>query len=271
MLRLCSAGWGFRELSVENYIQMATRLGIDSIELNCHTNVPLHLTLDMSHSEIMGIRRLASRYGTRIVAVAGGSDFTVEDETHLEGEKRKAKRTIEIASAVGAEVVRLFAGWIAEEHINEEKYQQVADTFNEIGRYAEVCGVSIGIENHGGITGTVAQMEKMFNMIESEAVGITYDPANFIASGENPELVFPTLQDRIVYVHLKDAAIKDGENYYCRIGEGLVNYRQILPRLLESYKGYLAIEYEDPTDVEDGTSHDLLEVRHLLTEIGHLL
>lgn len=266
MMKLCCASWGFRFYGIKDYIEAASKLGFEYIEINCHPDIPLHLTDEMTRAELMQIRSLALKNNVRIVAIAGGNDFLQTDLKALNKQIQTVKRTIEITSDIGAEIVRIFAGFTPEEKLNEDSYKIAADAINEVDNYAQKMGVRLAIENHGGITGKVSSIKHLFDYISSFNVGLTYDPANFVPSHEEPTKILFELPEKIFYVHLKDALIKNGESEYCKIGQGIVDYNQILQQLANR-NGYMAIEYENASNVEEGTLHDLQEIKRILHEL----
>lgn len=51
-MKLACAGWGFREMPIEDYFEAARDLGIGYVEVNCQDEAPLHLHEDMNGSRI---------------------------------------------------------------------------------------------------------------------------------------------------------------------------------------------------------------------------
>jgi len=74
------------------------------------------------------------------------------------------------------------------------------------------------------------------------------------------------LKEFIVFVHLKNVKEKDGCRSYCRIGEGMIDYKKLLSRFAkDSYSGPLCLEYEEPIDVEKGTKDDISSLNALIS------
>jgi hypothetical protein len=68
----------------------------------------------------------------------------------------------------------------------------------------------------------------------------------------------------VVFMHLKSCREEGGQMKYCRISEGAIDYRPILAWLASTYSGYYGLEYEEPSDVEQGTKDDLAALKSLL-------
>lgn len=265
MPRYCTAAWGFREFSMGKYFEAVKELGFDYVELDCEPEeVPLHLSRDMMDSEVNNVLTLAEESGVKIVALATGNDFTVEGQDELNQEVIKIKKVIDLAQRLGAEVVRLFAGWIEEEKISEDMYHQLTETFALVGDYARERGVKLALENHGGITKTAEQVKRILESVKSPAVGLNFDPANFYHCGQDPVKALEILSPHIVYFHLKDCRNVDGKYEYCAVGDGEIDFKSILGKLTKNYHGYYAIEYEETKDVIEGTRRSLEYIKSII-------
>ena len=266
MVKFACAGWGFREKTLKEYFELVSEMGIRYVEVNCAKNVPHHLQISTSDKEIQEILNITEEAKVKIVALAGCNDFTVTSSEELRQDIENVKRLIDTASRIGAEVIRLFAGWISEDDIVEETYWQVSDSFNIVGEYAEKKGIKLAIENHGGITATAEQMFRIMRNIKSPAIGINYDPANFLYSGEDPLKALREISRYVIYSHFKDCRKREEKLEYCGVGEGIIDWRAILEELNEVYDGYYAIEYERASDVVRGTKESLVYMKRLLKE-----
>jgi sugar phosphate isomerase/epimerase len=263
-MQIATAGWGFRELSLPDYFKMATDLGIQFVEVNAqgYEEVPLHLDVSMDEGKLSKVREAANQAGVEIVCLAGTNDFTV-DGKELDKHIQKVKKTIDLAQKIGASIIRIFAGWVEAKDVTEKLIGQVAKCLEDVGSYAQTKRITIAMENHGGIAATASDCKKILDKVKSSAVGLNYDPANFIAYGygENPLMALESLSERIVYAHLKDC-LKKGDRYeFAAVGQGEMNWDRILPALSKVYDGYWAIEYEEPVNIRAGTEKSLQFLR----------
>ena len=263
-MQIATAGWGFRELSLPVYFKMVADLDIHCVEVNAqgYEEVPLHLDVSMGEEEINKVKEAAKEAGVEIFALAGTNDFSVA-EKELNGHIGRVKKTIDLASSIGAVIIRVFAGWVKAEDVTERLIDQVAECLEEVGEYARAKGITIAMENHGGITATASDCKKILDKVKSSAVGLNYDPANFIAFGygEDPLIGLEALSERIVYVHLKDCLKKEDRYEFTAVGGGGMNWEKLLPALSKVYDGYWAIEYEEPTNIREGTEQSLQFLR----------
>ena len=87
-------------------------------------------------------------------------------------------------------------------------------------------------------------MKKLLDMVPYQEVGVTYDPANYAASGSDPYDALLVIGDRVRYTHWKDVSRTDGKTEYQAFGEGTIDWPPIISYLLESFRGLWSIEYE---------------------------
>lgn len=258
------AAWGWRELEIPEYFHWVAQQGIRSVEVNAHPQAPKHL-LDIGNDEsVIKIANWASEAGVEIICIAARNDFTIPEKTALETEIQRVQRFVDIAKQLGAKFVRLLSGSHRIDCIPNEVFTRLHYAFNKIGDYAQEKGVKITIENHGGPTATGQRVVKIMEGIKSPAVGLNYDPANFLNQGTDPLMALRYILPWVNYSHWKDVRWANGEPQFCAFGAGEIVWQPIIKELLNSgYQGYWAVEYEEPADVQQGTKeslHNLLQV-----------
>lgn len=264
--KLCCASWGFRELEYSAYFLTAAEIGFRYVEVEVARgkNSRYHVRPCATNAELSVRRRAALDAGVSIAVVAGTSDFTVEDRVALREEISLACCQVDITGGLEASILRLFAGHAPYEALTEATYRQVAAALRQVGEYAAERRVKIAVENHGGITGTAAQMRRLLDMVRLSNVGCNFDPANFSRWREDPVAAYSVLRDRVLYLHLKDLRWESGRPEYRAVGEGMIAWHQLLPRLAEDFAGHWGVEYEETRDVVAGTRRSLEAVSQVL-------
>ena len=183
------------------------------------------------------------------------------------------KRAVDLAVRMGGRFVRAYGGRAGEPPEYEALFQRSAKALKEAGAYADAKGITILVENHPGTaTRTGKATAQLVEQVGLAAVRALYDPGNVLHdTDEDWEITLEVQKDLIAYVHVKDFLIRDGERHACNVGEGIVPWREILPRLVEmGYDGPLCFEYEkkwhpeDLTDAEDGMARSLEFVKGVL-------
>jgi sugar phosphate isomerase/epimerase len=88
-------------------------------------------------------------------------------------------------------------------------------------------------------TATGQRVARIMAGVRSPAVGVNYDPANFLNQGTDPLMALRYSLPWVNYSHWKDVRWVDGHPQFCAFGEGEIVWQPILETLLESgYQGH---------------------------------
>ena len=162
MPKFACAAWGFREMTLPEYFAACNKLGLEFVEVNLSDGTPKHLTPDATEDDIKQMLSQAEDAGVKVVALAGGNNFAAED---VAAEIEKVKGQIDLAATAGAEVLRVFAGWVGASGYTDATFAQISDALQQVGEHAEDAGVLVAMENHGGVTATGAQCLRLLEPV----------------------------------------------------------------------------------------------------------
>lgn len=133
-----------------------------------------------SDDEIFRIKRRAFRRGIQICGTGVRNDFTVADPAALEKEKQHVKDWIIVAAKLGASTLRIFAGQgVPNGSTWEETARRVAGAIDECAGVAAAHGITIAVQNHNDFLKTAGDVERLFSLIGSEAVGLMLDIGSY--------------------------------------------------------------------------------------------
>jgi sugar phosphate isomerase/epimerase len=88
-----------------------------------------------------------------------------------------------------------------------------------------------------------ADMMSVINRFDSPSLGVCLDPANCVAALELPEQVIDNTVNRVLNLHIKDFAFSRQDGWVgftlagSPMGEGLLNYRQLIERVRPDSRG----------------------------------
>jgi sugar phosphate isomerase/epimerase len=161
---------------------------------------------------------------------------------------------LDAAAFLGAPVARVVTGWFR---------SSSTDVATETGRliaalqyfvpHARARGVRLAIENHADLR--LAELRVVLAAVDSEWVGVTFDPQNCPKVADDPVAFTTELMPRILTTHVRDhrpeSVFEPGRRsrygvslIHCPLGEGILPLREML--------GLLAREKPDvPWIVED--------------------
>lgn len=135
----------------------------------------------------------------------------------------------------------------------------------------------------GGYVETPAEVATLMQRTDPELLGLCLDSGHFRFGGGDPVQAVSHYRDRIWHVHLKDwdsqvaeQAARTGWGYleavrrgvFCRLGEGAVDFPQLLGRLEQiGYDGWLVVEQDLPAGQGDPERYARLN-RQYLRQLG---
>lgn len=205
----------------------AQELKLDGVEL-----LDVHFP-STEASYLKEIKKMIIDRGLTISCVSVNNHFTGSEERERQENIDKVKKWVDIASYMGAPILRVFAG-VAKELSQAEMWDKVIKCLRECADYGEARGIVLGLENHGGFS--VEEVLRMVKETSSEWLRLTLDTGNF--PGDPYESIRKTAPLAVI-VHAKLYELdKDGK-------EKRLDYEQIISILRErNYLGFLSIEFE---------------------------
>ena len=142
------------------------------------------------------------------------------------------------------------------------------------GKDAEDGGIILAHENCSGWGGLSAENSNiLLGEVDSPALKVVYDTGNPVSYKQDAWDYYQTVYEHIVYVHIKDANIVDGEAVYCYCGEGQGRVKETIADLLsKGYTGGFSIEPHLAAIIHTGESTENLdELYNSYTKYGRTL
>lgn len=251
-----------RSMSVFDWIEMASTLGVDGLEM-----YPGFFTsLDDAYLQRVG--EAIEKRGMVMPMLCCSPDFTHPDPAVRRDEIERERRMIDVIAHLGGSFCRVLSGQRRPEVGREEGIRRVVDAIQELLPYAQSRGIVLAMENHykDGYWQypEFAQKSDVFleivESIRSPWFGVQFDPSNAVVAGEDPVELLEKVKDRVVTMHASDRFLKPGYTLddlrkaeegtgYAAIlvhgvtGRGLNNYPRILELLREAgFDGWISIE-----------------------------
>lgn len=219
-------------------VAKAAEIGYEYIEPMVHLGRELLSEAGYFHSVSMydDPRWMAEICDKHNIKLSGLSSHTplIKPEISVE----YLKMAIRFAADAGAPVVNTDEGpkpiWSSE----ELDYQLMTYTLTEASMVAERHGVSIGLEPHQQYSKTPDGLDRIYNLVDSPAIGINFDTGNsYLAGGSDPYEWLENVKDRLVHVHAKDISMSQsdaergkvtGTPVGCACGEGVVDWKKVI-------------------------------------------
>ncbi len=243
--------------------------GVELVDLHFPTTDPLYLR---------DLKKLCTDLQLTIGGLAVSNDFGPDDRRALEASK--VKQWCDVAAYLGAPIVRVFAGWVPPQRVEERPgrivgafrrvfggpkvdprrlWSDVTATLRQCADYAADRGVVLALQNNrsDGIVGAAAQLTQCVHDVGSPWLRICLDPADFGASATIDQAL-----PGIVQVHARMRDVRpDGSDAQVH-WPGLIQALKLAP-----YRGFIMLDYEGAEDPEFAVPRSARYLRGIL----HLL
>jgi sugar phosphate isomerase/epimerase len=255
----------------------AEELDLDGVEL-----LDLHFP-STDHDYLRDLKRRCTDLHLTISCVSVSNDFGVIDREARRAEVAKVKQWVEIASYLGAPVLRVFAGWVPREgaakpeqagflvrlrrlflepDVRREGWPEVIACLRECAEFAQERGIVLGLENHNGrgFVGTADDVERCLHDVGSAWLRLCLDTGDY----GDLESIDRTLR-HAVHLHAKLYDL-DGDGV-----ERKLDWPSIMQILSKGrYRGFLSIEYEGEEDAVAALARGVPYLRRLMApgELG---
>ena len=201
----------FRSLSARDVVDLVAEAGLDGIEWGGDVHAP--------HGDVSAAREVAAmtrEAGLRVLAY--GSYYRVGHTTDVPFD-----RVIDSARALGAEVVRIWAGKGPFNEMTEADHERVVDETQQLADRAAEAGLTLAFEYHRGtLTETADSARRLLTDIDRANVKTLWQPDPRLSVDQNDaalRTVLPWLINLHVFSWQSDGTrlpLADGESAWRR-------------------------------------------------------
>ena len=147
------------------------------------------------------------------------------------------KQAIRFAAECGAPVVNTDEGPKSAWTTEEEDHVLIRYVLKEAAAVAESHGILIGLEPHQQYSQHPDGLDRIYELVDSEAIGINFDTGNSYLSGQDPIEWLKRVKDRLVHLHAKDISVQQSEDERgkvtgtpagCACGEGVIDWKKVV-------------------------------------------
>ncbi len=235
-------------MTLEDFIDYCAELDLDGTELTSY-----YFPAEITNEYLMSLKQRTFRLGLDISGTAIGNDFCVPEGPARDKQLAYARTWIDHAAAMGAPVIRIFAGRVPKGDTEQAALDRCVAGINESLDYAAGKGVFLALENHGGITATPEQMLNIVKRVkDSPWFGVNLDGGNFHT--DDPYRDLAEIAPYTINAQLK--ARVDGQP---------ADFERIIKILRDvNYRGYVVLEYEEREDPKTAIPGYIKKLRELI-------
>lgn len=239
-------------MTYDEFIQFCAELNLDGCELTAY-----YFPKKITNEYLMHLKQLTFRLGLDISGTAIGNNFGVSAGEAMEKELAMTREWIDHAAAMGAPVIRIFAGRVPKGDSEEATIERCIEGIDKSLDYAATKGVFLALENHGGITSTPQQMLKIVKGVKpSPWFGVNFDSGNFRTSDPYGDL--EQIAPYAINAQIKVAVSPNGKKEDADL-------ERIVKILKDAnYRGYVVLEYEEKDDPKQAIPGFIARLRELI-------
>lgn len=224
------------EMDLMDFIDFCAEMDLHGTELTGY-----YFPQDVTHEYLMQVKQKTFLLGLDISGTAIGNDFCLPEGPERDGQLAMTRQWIDHAAAMGAPVIRIFAGRVPRGDSEEAAVARCVQGINESLAYAAQKGVFLALENHGGITATPEQMLAIIEQVDdSPWFGVNFDSGNFHT--EDPYGDLEKIAPYTITAQIKVAMATPQ-------GKQPADLKRVIDILKAvHYRGYVVLEYEERED-----------------------
>jgi sugar phosphate isomerase/epimerase len=216
-------------MTYADLIRMAADLGADGVDLTAYW------LKDTSDQTLFPLKKLAYKSAVSIYTIGIGARMAQPTAELQAAEVDTVRKWIDVAQRLGAGHVRVFGGDVPKGATEEQAVVWAVETLKRCADEAGKKGITIGVEDDGGLTTNADRTVEIVQKAGSPWAGINLDVGNF------PDDAYHQIEMCAPYatnVHFKSEVHVDRKSQPA-------DWPRILKILGNAgYHGYLALEYE---------------------------
>jgi Sugar phosphate isomerases/epimerases len=219
--------------NIPGVLDFAAQTGFDAVDITGYffpgyPNVP-------PDDYLFDLKHRAFRLGLEICGTGIKNDFTNPDPEARKLEKQLVKDWIVVASKLGAQTLRIFAGLaVPEGYTWKQAAEWIAADIEECAQFAQQYGVFLALQNHDDFIKTSDDVETLLQMIHSDWVGLMLDIGSY-RSGDPYDEIAKTIKYAITWQVKEEVYINDK-----RVPTDFDRLKKIVDA--SSYRGYFPVE-----------------------------
>lgn len=262
-------------------IRFSKEAGFDAVDITAYyipgyDNLTMPTKSDVEIYEYArNVKKLCNELGIEISGTGIKNDFADPDQERRGLDVKRAKYWIDVASVMGAPVMRLFTGVVPKDILDSDwetiARERIVPALRECAEYAAGKGVIIGMQNHGDMASTADQVIRLLGWVNHPNIGAIND-TGFFKTFQAPDGIgydwYSDIEAVLPYtVNFQVKRKSAGANT-----DVLIDLEELFTRIRYSnYRGYIPLETlwvnDDANHPKDLSEPPYEQVRDFLNKI----
>jgi sugar phosphate isomerase/epimerase len=164
------------KMTFEDFIQKAVEMKLAAVD------VTVYYLKSTDSQYLSGLRHLAYKNALAFSGAACGVSMVQPDSAKRVESLTQIKQWIDVADRLGAPHLRVFAGEIPQGRTLSDAVSWVVDTMKAATDYSGRKGITLGIEDHAGVSQNAEVCLEIMHRVNSDYAGINIDITHFVAT-----------------------------------------------------------------------------------------
>jgi sugar phosphate isomerase/epimerase len=243
-------------MTMHDFVRVAAETGWDGVELTSY-----YVPTPVTGAYLAQLKRQCFVHGLQVCAASVGNVFTHPAGEARDRELAKVREWLGHAAALGAPVLRVFAGNVQAGQTPEQAERCCIECLEACCDRAAETGVVLGLENHGGIVAESAGVLRILKAVGSDWCASNLDTGNFRT--DDPYADMAACAPYAVTTHLKTEITPRGG------AKQPADVRRIVRILADAgYRGYLTLEYEAAEPISEAAPRALASIREAVAALA---
>jgi sugar phosphate isomerase/epimerase len=260
-LKLSVAAYSYRDylqakppkMDLFDFVNLAADLGLDGVELTSY-----YFPNDVTNDYLHRLKQHAFVLGLDVSGTSVGNNFCLPEGPARDQELEKVRTWVDRAAELDAPVIRIFAGSVSKGDDTAKAVERAVAGIKASLPYAAERGVTLALENHGGITSTPEQILTLVKAVDAPNFGVNLDTGNF--HGADPYADLAQLAPYAVNVQVKTEITPKGKP------KEEADLAKVIGILRDArYSGYVVLEYEAAEDPMKAIPRHIKTLRRLIS------
>lgn len=225
-------------MSMEDFILKGVEMELDGVDMT------VYWLKSTDTAYLTGLRHLALKNAIPFSGVACGSSMVQADKAKRDQVLEDIKKWIDVTNTLGASHLRVFGGTLPHGATNEQAVDWIVESMKPACEYAGQKGITLGIEDHSGVTQSAKVCLEIMRRVDSPYAGINLDITHFVPTpGEDAYAQIEACIPYATQTHIREVFDDQTPIDLDRVWQMFAK---------AGYKGYMSAEYEGKEDPATG-------------------
>jgi len=237
------------KLTMADFVAGCAKMQLEGTELTSY-----YFPADVTPEYLRKIRHQAFLLGLDVSGTAIANEFCHPKGPEREKQLQHVKTWVDRAEILGAPVIRVFSGKQNKDQSPEDAHRLAVEGMEECCDYAGRHGITLALENHGGLTTNADDMLRLVKDVQSPWFGVNLDTGNFHSEDVYGDLA--KLAPYAVNVQIK-VVVSSGKG-----SKQPADFSQLAKMMTDvGYRGYIVLEFEENEDPRVACPRHIKELR----------